>query len=134
MILNRVMPISKIRLSHLWFGHLIFWIMTTSFLRKRRGAYWYLPINASPFKPHCHHLPFVYYKFSRFPNLPGKPALWHFTYTLFFERLSSSFMYSSNVYILSSPAKRNLALVPSMQVAFIISETDIFLLWLLCTC
>jgi hypothetical protein len=25
-------------------------------------------------------------------------------------------------------------LVPSMQVAFIISETDIFLLWLLCTC
>ena len=70
MILNRVMPVSKILLSHLWFGHLIFWIMTTSFLRKRRGAYWYLPINASPFKPHCHHLPFVYYKFSRFPNLP----------------------------------------------------------------
>ena len=30
MILNRVMPISKIRLPHLWFGHLIFWMMTTS--------------------------------------------------------------------------------------------------------
>ena len=44
---KRVSQISQTRFLHCLFGHFIFRISTTS-LQKHGGAYWYLPINASP--------------------------------------------------------------------------------------